>query len=441
MIRDRKELELHLLNSIENVKYNRRIINQINKDLSNHVPMGFFSELTKNPDTVKEIELSLLIVVTIAVFNTTGDMSIRPEDYFTDNEINEAKKVSIIENEDIKLPIVLSNVLQLDHENYVTTIDIAEPVKWERSKLLVYDFETQRSPKFKKTNNGVVPIPELNKESVKAISESMENKTYLPDMITLNVYSDEIDPIIYNPKTKQLTIKEGATLSILDGYHRLMAASTVYSMNDDFHQPMILSIKVYDTDTAKKYFGQINTINVVSKQRLDELKQEKISFISVKQLQMNSDLKGRIASGARISEVAGQLTTADILATAIEETFDPSNMFEAKEIGIYLAEFFNYLVGMFPDEFMNNPNKYKEESFINHQRMFVGYIVFSKKFKDNGIALNKIKDLINSLDLSVNNAELSSLLTDNRGNSPRMLKKIVEYFNNIDINKILKMGA
>ena len=135
------------------------------------------------------------------------------------------------------------------------------------------------------------------------------------------------------------------------GFIVFKSAVRAISVNPNLELELILSIRSYDTDTAKKYFGQINTVNVVKPERIRELKSEKHSDIVVRDLQLKSDLKGKIASSSRISEIAGQLTTFDILSYAIDETFAPTTKLEAKEVSEYLVDFFNYLVGSFVEEF------------------------------------------------------------------------------------------
>lgn len=437
MKRNREELEQNLEAAIDKIKHKRKQRAEINKILSdNGITSGTFDEVIKN-NKLNEIELSLLCLFTDAVFQVSGEPSIRTEDYFTSGEIEESKNQIEENKDDIQLPIIIKNVMMVNLESYLTVIDVKEIVKWYNSNIIVYDYDTQRSPTFLRKSTGVVPVPTTNPESINAISKMMLENNYLEDMMTINVYSDEFEPVIYNPKTKQLTIKEGTTVSILDGYHRLQAAVKSVMLDPNFEQPMILSIRTYDTDTAKKFFGQINSINPVKKERIAELKQEKVSYAAVKYLQMSSDLKGRIASGARVSEIAGQWTTADILANAIEEIFEPKNTFEAKEAGRYLSEFFTYLIGMF-DERLNSRDK---DDLINHPKIFIGYIYFAKVFKDEKISLKKIREVIDKLDVTTNNQELSNVILNHRGNSSRLQKKVREYFEKIDVIKLLEEGV
>lgn len=254
----------------------------------------------------------------------------------------------------------------------------------------------------------------------------MLNGTYLPDTITLNIYSEQIEAISYNSKTQILTINEEAPISILDGFHRLQGAIKAHSLNPDLTQQMFLSIRCYDKDTAKRFFGQINTVNIVKPERLKELKSEKYSDQIVKNLQRKSELTGRIASASAISEIAGQLTTFDILSDAIDRIFNPRTSIEEREVSDYLIDFFAYLVSYYLDEFKLNPNEYRNTK-INHPLMFIGYVQIAKMFKDENRDLKDIKEYVDGIDFK--DSILAELLENRRGlNSKKTRNAIIEYF-------------
>jgi hypothetical protein len=192
---------------------------------------------------------------------------------------------------------------------------------------------------------------------------------------------------------------------------------------------MILSIRSYDEDTAKKYFGQINTINVLKKERKEELKSEKNSDVTVRNFMRKSKFKNRIASASAISEIAGQLTTFSIMSYAVEKTFNPVNLMEATEISDYMVDFFNYLTGYYVEEFDKNPNKYRD-TYINHQLSFIGFILIAKHFRDNNIPLRDLKSFVDEINFQ--EEVLVDLLTDKRGiNSSRVRMNVLQYFEKV----------
>lgn len=429
MYRDREELEEALKNVIEEIKHKRKVLEQINGELKKYnIPNGTINSIARGDDRIASLDSPLLCLICLAVYTITGIQSISPYEYYSDREIGLSQKKLGTSNRFhlLQLPIQLADVTMIDLENYITKIKMSYLVQMYHSQLITYDYETQRSPKFKRTKNGVVPVPDINKKSVEDISDHMLRETYLSDMLTLNVYSTEVEPLHYNEKNKTLTINNRATISILDGFHRLQGGVRAVAINPDLDLEMILSVRSYDTDSAKKYFGQINTINVVKPQRLKELKSQKYSDIVVRDLQKKTDLKGKIASSSKISEIAGQLTTFDILSYAIDKVFDPKTTLEAKEVSSYLVDFFNYLTGLFAQEFIMNPNEYRK-GYINHPLMFAAYIRIAKDFKDQQTDLNKIKARIDKIDF--HNRELLEILEDRRGiNNNRNRNAMIHYF-------------
>lgn len=429
MKKDRELLENNLAEVLDQVKHKRKDIEAINSELNEYnVPVGTLNSIITGHTSFNTLDLALLCLITLAVYKVTNNNSISPYDFFTENEINTSKRYEGFKKKEITLPITFENVIMMDYESYITKVKMSLLVEMQHSKLIIYNYETQRSAKYKRVKDAVIPTPDVNKKSVKDISEHMINQTYLPDMITLNAYSDEVESLTYDEKNKTLTINEGAVISILDGFHRLQAGVRAVSLNPDLELEMILSIRSYDIETAKKYFGQINTINPIKPERLRELKSERHSDIVIKNLQKKSDLKGKIASASNISEIANQLTTFDILSFAVDDVFHPTTSLEAREISDYLIDFFNYLVGHYVDEFLINPNEYRK-TYINHPLMFAGYVQIAKKMQDEGRPLKEIKEVIEKIDFS--DTKLIEILTDKKGiNNKRNRRSIIEYFKN-----------
>lgn len=434
MLKDREELELNLQERIREIKPSRKKTNQVNNILREYgVPLGTYSEIVKGEKPISNVPSSLLCLVTEALHITTGYGDIDPLVWFTDKEIDTARKqtINIFKDESrIMLPLAIEDVTFLGDASYITKIDMPFLVQLFHSQLIIYDFDTQRSAKWVKRKDGVVPVPDINMKSVEDIASSMVNETYLEDMITLNIYSGEVEPLTYNQKSKLLTINEGAVISILDGFHRLQGGVRAMTINPELKQMMILSIRSYDTQTAQRYFGQINTINPVKIERRKELLSDQPSDLVVRDLQLKSELKGKIASASNISIAAKQLTTFDIMSYAIDNVFNPSNKLEAKETAEYLINYYDYLLGSFVDEFLENPAKYRE-TFINHPLMFIGYTVIAKYFLDAKIHPKNIKDYVSNLKLS--NDELTEIFTDTRRgiNSPVLRRKVLSYFKSL----------
>jgi hypothetical protein len=441
MIKDRKELETELSTVLENIQHSRKKVQEVNEKLREYdIYDDTFNNIVSGNIKFKleNLDWRLLCLVT-DVLEETKNSPIFAHEYFTRLEIERSKNYiadTKIEQY-FKLPYTIPDVIEIDSQNYITKIKMVDLIKLYFSGLIDYDFESQRSPVFKGSKESPFQVPEVNKKSVKSISTHMNQGTFLIDTITLNVDSDDVDPIYYNSKTKELTVNEGAVITILDGFHRLQGGIMAYRLNNDLDLVMQLAIKQFDKDQQKKYFGQINTQNPVSQERLRALKESKLSETVVKNLMLKSELKGKVSTNPHIDEIAGHLTTFSTLADVIDELFTIESNLQAREVSTYLGEFFDYLLGSFPDVFIKRPEYYRQNSYITNPNIFIGYVALAKRFQELGIKLSQVREVIESINFDKANTELSEILDAvKRSNSKRAKSKIIKYFNEIELTKI-----
>lgn len=429
--KERSELEQRLTEIVESNKNDKKSILKINDRLSAlGVPYGEYNKIIINTKLLQDTDISLICVITEVLQSVLGNTIIDVMDYFSHNEINEAKEnIKLIYQKDyLKLPITFEDVIQIDERSYSTKITIQMLVQMFNSQLINYDPRSQRGMRYKgNTRDGVVESPIVNQTSVKKIAQKILNQSYLADTITFNVFAYEHQPVTYDKENYTLTINEKSIISILDGYHRFQGQIKALNTKEDIDFVSPLSIRVYDNTTAEQYFGQINTINPLSKERRKELQAEKKSDNVVKELQNNpnSELRGiRIASSRKANKEVGQLTTFSILSFGIEKTFNPTNYVEYREVSDYLIKFFGYLIGFYYDEFIENPNKH---TYINNPFMFLGYTVIAKRFYDENRELKSLKSVVNEINFEDN--DLIEILESKRIYDNKKLQgELIKYF-------------
>ncbi|OPH61802.1 hypothetical protein BC351_00750 [Paenibacillus ferrarius] len=435
MFRDRIELENELIEVLNKIKHNRKDISKIDEKLfvNNRVALGTISDLTKGGlQELNKIDETLLCIVANAVCDVSGEIRISPINYYTPEEIDYALNNEYFNGETSEiLPITLENVLMAKTDEYITVIKITDLVHWKNEGLIIYDYESQRSAKYVRKQNGVIPTPDLNKQHVKEISEHQLNGTYIVDTITLNIYSDEITALNYNNKTKTLKINKGARISITDGFHRLEASVLTVKNDPETEEVFQVAIKSFDTDKAQKTFGQYNTYHPVSKERVQSLKKEKFGDYVVEKLKYKSDLKGKVSTEKRLSTLANHLTTTSILSEAIDHQFKMESQKDVIEVSEYLEKFFNYLIGSFKDEFVLNQNKYRETSFINNQYVFAGYVVLARRFRDENIPIIKLEEVIKNINFSKEVSDFSGLFSKGKKSIPF----IISYFESLNLKE------
>ncbi|MFE6075703.1 DNA sulfur modification protein DndB [Paenibacillus sp. NPDC057886] len=429
---ERIEIEKRIIISLNGIKNSRKSLNELNIILSEYnVPFGIIESINSNAHVITELELPVLIGISIALYDLTKDNDLHTESLFGDREIRDALDIlNSTLSEKIYLPLPFSDVIKIKDDSYVTKISVKQLVKMFESQLIIYDYEAQRGANYKvNKSGGIVKTPVLNKASVKRIAGKMSTNDYFEDMITLNVYSTEIEPLTFHEEQRTLIINNGSIISIVDGFHRLQGAVAALHLNPNLELDLILSIRSYDQPTAQKFFGQLNTINVLNKVRRNELSQVRMSDKVVSNLQRKSEFGKRIVSSTKINELNGDLTTFDILSYAIDKLFKIEKQFDVLQTTDYLDNFFVYLLGIYSVEFSQRA-KESTGILINHPLMFIGYTVIAKYMQDNKIALSEIKDMINKIDFEDEN--LKSLLNEKgiSGNS-RIRNNIIEYFESV----------
>ena len=440
MIKDRKELETHLKNTIKTYKTDKKVVNKIgdyllnNNDLLKHETIAIFNENHK----VEDLDKDLLIAFTNAAYINTKMPMIDPKKYFEPSELNKVNGKSLFDDgTTMKFPIRCEETIGLSSQDYFTKIKMSELVNMYDDQLIDYDYRAQRNAKIIKKNGKLKRTPNLNFKSVQAIADSIVAGQYFPDPITLNAEfgsAEEGDELSYSPSEKVLLINK-CNLACLDGFHRLNAFVNVVKSHPEIDLEVPVLIKNYTIDNARKYFGQINTINVIDQSHLKSLKEERYADKVVKQLMSNSDLAGKVSNSQFISQSAGHLVSFATLADTIDDVFEINSNKDVMELSSYLSQFFDILVGSYPKEFIDNVMETSKESIINNNNTFAGYVVLAKRFKDNNISLNQLTTIIGSIDFSKDNSEWNRLgILNERAMTRQARQRIKKYFNDINLD-------
>lgn len=443
MLVEREKLEKEIDIVLKEVSTNKFIVEQLkNELLNNHkISPGYIQSIINKNILLNELNLNILCLLVIYLKNITRDENIDPKKYFTEKEINVARRYEEnVENENnLKLPLTIDDVLMLDSENYLTTMTLQQVVNLFESGLLEYNFQTQRSPKLKRQKDTIIMVPNINKKSVQEIKEHILNNTYLPDTIVFNVLADGNEKIIYNSKNRQLIIESGE-IDVLDGFHRVSGMMQAYKTSPDIEFNIHVAIKNYNLRKAQSYVAQVNTVNKIDKTHLKVLKSDRYSDFIVKELQRESDLKGKIVQVSRVSSLNQGLVTFSVLSDTIDEQFKITNKKEATNLANYLTNFFDNLLGSYSDIFLDDYNKIekiRKESLINNNITFAGYVVLAKRFHEENIPVEKTTEILDSINFSKANPlwEQIGVLKEGRISS-KAREKMVQYFKNLQLEDI-----
>lgn len=449
---DREEFINQLIALFDKYKSNKKVVNNVKKHLNEEYKIlgGTVQKYFNNPkdELEKFIDMNdpeaderVLCLLVDTMYKFTGNLSIITEDYFTEKDIVLSKQyVPEREYEEsLELPLVIENVTMVNSETFQTTMDIKFIKKLHDSNLLRYNPETQREAAHKRVGGTIETVAKTNKKSTREIAKHLLNGTLFSTTVTFNcLKGSSKNPqgeIRYIPNKRQLVVNEKTFIDILDGFHRIKGSWEALYQNKDLEFSFQVNIVNYNTRIAQQYVAQINTVNKMSEDRLVELRDERHADSVVKQLQLDSELRGKIASQSRPSAEFNQLVSFRVLADAIDETFNIRSKIQVDEVYNDLKTFFDYLVGYYPDEFNDKIKETKEVSLINSNSIFIGYIQLAYRMSQEGVKPNKLKDILDKIDFSRSNKmwEEIGVLDNSERITAKARKNIKEFFNNLDL--------
>jgi hypothetical protein len=446
MKRDRNELEQNLVDVIQTskIKTNRKKVNDIKFHLSKYDIVDVQGWLNDPEKKLPELDIRELLLFCEQIFAKTGDMSINIDDFFTSAEVREAKQfsASLDKQDEIEFPITFTNATVVGNSAYMVTMSIQTINKMMDNDLLYYNFETQREAKYVKRKDKIIIEPTLNRNSVKEISEHLLSGTLVPTVLVLNCETrsttDESgEELIYDSKKMELTITKSTRVSITDGFHRITAARNALQANPELEFNFAVLITNYSTKKAQQYMAQISKSNPVSKTRIQELEASRLSDNVVQQLKEESELKGRISQTNRIHALNRELVTYNVLSDTIDEEFKLETKLDSLDIGDFLTKYFDFLMGYFPNEFINNIEETRKNSLINDNNIFIGYIILARKLYEAKVNPKEVKKYIDEIDFSRSNPLWTKLgILDDKGNlleTNKVRKAIKQYFEDIEI--------
>jgi hypothetical protein len=443
MLQDRKVLEENLVNILQEskLKTKRKQVNEIKQQLATHdiIDVQFW---LNDPETyLPTLTVSQLLLFTQQVFAKEGDLRINPEDFFSPSEFSDAKQYSAsVERmgNQIEFPITLPNVTIVGNGAYMATVDIQTINKLLSNGLLDYNFDLQREATYRRVKNEVKKEPTLVMSNVKEISQHLLEGTLVPTVLVWNAAvrsSSTGTELVYNSNTMELTIERDTLLFIVDGWHRCKASQNALQINPDLQFNFAVLITNYSTKKAQQYQAQLAKATPISKVRIQELEANRLSDTVVQQLKEESDLRGKISQTNRIHSLNPdkELVSYNVLSDTVDEEFTMETRADAADVGDYLVEYFNMLIGE-----INNQENDRSKSLVAENSMFVGYVVLARRMFEAKIKPKDVRKIIKDINFGRTNPLWIQLgILDEKLNlteTNKARKAIREYFNKLDIN-------
>lgn len=221
---------------------NKDLIKAINKKLtekgiSKNIMHLLYDDL-KGVDELDDITIMCILDASYAILK---DDRVDMKNYFG---VNKTTAYEAYMNLETPLEeIILEGMTEHEEDgSYTGSISYEQIYNFMNNNLLIYYKETQREGKITKLGNNYIKTISINKKNIKEMSELAIKGELAPSEIKLNILltDEDIEPQVYFKKEYkdigELCIKpeyqdeqHKTLLSIVDGYHRLLAITNAVS--------------------------------------------------------------------------------------------------------------------------------------------------------------------------------------------------------------------
>lgn len=326
--------------------------------------------------------------------------------YFTELEIETFNDLKLEKKEISKYPYVFDYMLKFGEGHYSGLITDKQLAEIDAANDIIYNFNIQRDPIIDVFGNKKI---NMEKNKIEKIDKLLENKDYFPDEIKINILKDGEDKIEFISKDGIFgkVIVHSGIMTIFDGYHRKTANSIAVSNKPDLGNVWKFAITNFAEFKAKKFMKQVNEQKPMKYEHTQNIDVTINQNLVVDEIKNNalSELAGQIKDYKEELKYGG-LTTKLILSNAINEQY--GDLLESKvyikTIADWIVEVSNYMIGWwYENDIIFTNLDLKKNSYITHKNMFAGYVALTKYLYQKSDWKEKLKEVFNSIDFSVNN--------------------------------------
>lgn len=330
------------------------------------------------------------------------DLELNVEEYFTKVEVDKWKDYKEEKMEEDIFPIIFEDVQQVNGKMWQGVLSAQKIKQLRDSNVLIYNFKTQRDPKVTIYGERI----NLDKARVQEISKRLIQQKQYPDPLILNILNNEDVEFEFDQKNSQLIIYKGV-INHIDGHHRIVANGLALEKMPNLNFNWQVTFTFLTEDEANDYITQKDKQRPMKKEyraQKDLTKEENLVVDAITNDRL-SQLADAIKDDDQYIKLNKALTKKSIIATAIKENYNEQlkTKINIRNIAKWIVEFTDELMGLYQDEFINNPYEVKKHSLINHKNMFYGYIALSEVLQNNPDWKQKLKEKMESVDFTSNN--------------------------------------
>ena len=261
------------------------------------IPKGIVSDLISKRMNMSEASEFVLFILLDAINNVFKDRRdiLGVDQFYTMKEVKHYR-LSKYETQKIKFPLVFK-MIQITPDQWVGKITVEMLMQLRQAQLNNYNANAQRTmQRIVKGDKETYKIT-LNQKAVSNIQNALEDESFIPNTITLNIPMETDFDFHYDEETCSLVIKSLEHFDLTDGYHRYIAACQANDKNHDFDYPLELRIVNFTEDKAKQFIYQEDQKTQMRKVDSNSMNMNKASNIVVTRLNENirCNLKGLIS--------------------------------------------------------------------------------------------------------------------------------------------------
>lgn len=399
-MKSKNELIKLLESKLKNNKINSSLAKALNEELlKKNINPNLTGLLFNGMKDIIDLNDNELILLSKVFHSYFKDDNLKPSHYFSDKDLINYETNIKEHYENINL-IELNNTIKINDTSYVAFIGAEMLYNMYESNIIVYNKETQRSPKIRVLGkNYVVKQISLNKNAVKEIANEMLNETYESDLIIFNVLQlpNNVPNISYDNGTlyikPNLNVEDEdfTCVNVIDGMHRLSAlVNAVAKLKKDKKEippsmGLIVKIIVRDIEGAKRVVTQSFKRSSTDKDFLKSLEVNdytKLTDAFIKELPecIREKIYPTYEEQMYMHGITNKILIADTLKEILPK--EKNYLFNLNDIN-KTADLLNKILSYILEEFYEkNFNVFVEESNLMRKNSIV-YLIF--------IAYNLIK--------------------------------------------------
>lgn len=317
MLGSKNSLASYLRKKCDSIVFNKEACEQICNDAyeQHNIATGTMMDLIADRTVLKDASDFLLFVLTREIDKI--DKTDITSEFFTEIEIKGYSKQKV-EEENV-FPIKIK-CIKVTTDQYIGATNTDFLLSLRKAQLINYNENAQRTMQRVVRGENTYYKITLNAKAVKAIENSLDTNTFIPNTITLNIPEDVSSEYYYDEDSSTLVINSLEHFDISDGYHRLIAIYREKDRNPDFTYPVELRIVTFSDDKVKQFIFQEDQKTKMSKVDSNSMNMSNQANIVTERLSRDTDFD----FVGKIQRNGGQINFGD-LATLIDYFYFKDN--------------------------------------------------------------------------------------------------------------------